>query len=128
QSHTVGIVVPDLANPFFAALVQRIEVLAAERDYQILLVDSNESEVQEAARIRALLARRIDGLIVAPARDSVGAFSGPGQPATPTVLVDRGFGLPGFDTIAADNIDACRQGTRHLLALGHRDIALLVSA
>jgi LacI family transcriptional regulator len=128
QTHTVGIVVPDLTNPFFATLVRRIEELAAERDYQILLVDSNEAEAQEAARIRALLARRIDGLIVVPARDEVSSVMARGRLLAPTVLVDRGFGLAGFDTIAADNIEACRRGTQHLLALGHRDIALLVSA
>jgi LacI family transcriptional regulator len=128
QTHTIGIVVPDLTNPFFAALVHRIEELAAERDYQILLVDSDETEAQQTSRIRALLARRIDGLIVVPTRDDVSAFAAKSHFATPTVLVDRGFGLAGFDTVAADNIEACRRGTQHLLELGHRDIALLVSA
>ena len=44
------------------------------------------------------------------------------------MLIDRGFGMAGFDTVAADNADAAWQGCRHLLELGHRDIALLVSA
>src|SRR5215831_17534681 len=47
-THTVGIVVPDLTNPFFAALVQHIEELAAESAYQILLVGSGEAESREA--------------------------------------------------------------------------------
>jgi LacI family transcriptional regulator len=128
QSRTVGIVVPDLTNPFFAQLVHRIEELAAERDYQILLVGSGEEESRELGRIRALLARRIDGLIVVPTRDEVSVLLAQGPPLPPTVLVDRGFGLAGFDTVAADNLDACRLGTRHLLELGHRDIALLASA
>jgi LacI family transcriptional regulator len=128
QSRTVGIVVPDLTNPFFAQLVHRIEALAAERDYQILLVGSEEEESRELGRVRALLARRIDGLIVVPTRDEVSALVAQGPLLPPTVLVDRGFGRAGFDTVAADNLEACRQGTRHLLELGHRDIALLISA
>jgi LacI family transcriptional regulator len=127
QSHTVGIVVPDLTNPFFAALVHRVEELAAMSGYQILLVDSSNDADREVARTRALLARRIDGLILAPTQDALPAVSAPGSNLAPTVLVDRGFGLAGFDTVAADNIDACYRGCRHLLQLGHRDIAMLVS-
>jgi LacI family transcriptional regulator len=127
ETRTIGIVVPDLTNPFFGAVVHRIEALAAGSDYQILLVSSNEDPAQEAARIRTLLDRRIDGLIVAPARDEVEAVSHPIGALPPTVLIDRGFGLAGFDTIAADNVDAALRGCRHLLELGHRDIALLAT-
>ncbi len=127
ETRTIGIVVPDLTNPFFGGLVHRIEELAAESDYQILLVSSNEDPKQEAARIRTLLDRRIDGLIVAPARDEVEAVSHPIGTLPPTVLVDRGFGLAGFDTIAADNAEAGYRGCKHLLELGHRDIAILAT-
>ena len=103
HTRTVGIVVPDLTNPFFAALVQRIEERAALDDYHILLVDSSHDAGREAARTRALLARRIDGLILAPTQDALPAVGGPGGGLPPTVLLDRGFGLAGFDTVAADN-------------------------
>lgn len=128
RTRTIGIVVPDLTNPFFGALVHRIEELAADGDYQILLVASDEDPAREAARIRALLARRIDGLIVMPTRDEVTYATGPGPRLPPTVLVDRGFGLAGFDTVGADNLEASYRGCRHLIELGHRDIALLASA
>jgi LacI family transcriptional regulator len=127
ETRTIGIVVPDLTNPFFGGLVHRIEELAAESDYQILLVSSNEDPKQEAARIRTLLDRRIDGMIVAPSRDEVEAVSHPIGALPPTVLVDRGFGLSGFDTIAADNAEAGYRGCKHLLELGHRDIAILAT-
>jgi LacI family transcriptional regulator len=127
ETRTIGVVVPDLTNPFFATIVHRIEELAAESDYQILLVSSNEDPKQEAARIRTLLDRRIDGLIVAPSRDEVEAVSHPIGALPPTVLIDRGFGLPGFDTIAADNFEAAHRGCKHLLELGHCDIAILAT-
>jgi LacI family transcriptional regulator len=127
QSLTVGIVVPDLTNPFFAALVHRIEELAAMSGYQILLVDSSNDPEREAARTRALLARQIDGLILVPTEDALPAADSPSTNFPPTVLVDRAVGLPGFDTVAADNAEACYRGCRHLLQLGHLDIALLVS-
>jgi LacI family transcriptional regulator len=127
ETRTIGIVIPDLTNPFFAALVHRIEELAAESDYQILLMSSNEDTEQEAHRVEVLLARQTDGLIISPARDDLSAFAASAADLPPTVLVDRGFGLPGFDTVAADNYDAAKRGCQHLLSLGHRDIVLVVS-
>jgi len=127
ETRTIGIVIPDLTNPFFAALVHRIEELAAEADYQILLMSSNEDTEQEAHRVDVLLARQTDGLIIAPARDDVSAFAASAADLPPTVLVDRGFGLAGFDTIAADNYDAAKRGCQHLISLGHTDIVLVVS-
>jgi len=107
--------------------VHRIEELAAESDYQILLMSSNEDTGQEAHRVEVLLARQTDGLIIAPARDDLSAFAKSAADLPPTVLVDRGFGLSGFDTVAADNLEAAKRGCQHLLSLGHRDIALVVS-
>jgi LacI family transcriptional regulator len=127
RTRSVGIVVPDLTNPFFAELVRRIEELAAQSEFQILLVDSNEVPAQEKARIRALLARRIDGLILVPTEDDVsGLLADRRHP--PTVLLDRGLDLAGFDTVGVDNVAAGHSGCRHLLELGHRDIVLLVTA
>ena len=126
RTRTVGIVVPDLTNPFFAELVREIEEVAARSGFQILLVDSNENATQEAARIRALLTRRIDGLILVPTTDEV-ASSAATHGAPPTILVDRGLELAGFDSVGTDNLEAGYLGCRHLLELGHHDIALLVT-
>lgn len=128
RSNTIGILMPDLTNPFFAALVHRLEDLAAEDGYQILLAGSNEEEAREADRLQTLLARRIDGLIMAPARDDTPALAAPGQGLPPTVLIDRGFGHAGFDAVAADNAAAVGEGCRHLIGLGHRDIAFVITS
>jgi LacI family transcriptional regulator len=128
RTDTVGIVVPDLTNPFFAALVHRLEDLAAEDGYQILLVGSNEDEAREEDRLQTLLSRQIDGLIMAPARDETAALRTQRTRLPPTVLMDRGFGHADFDTVTADNSDAAARGSAHLIALGHRDIAFVVTS
>jgi len=128
QTRTIGIVVPDLTNPFFGGLVHRIEGLAAEGDYQILLVGSKADGSQEADRVRALLARRIDGLIMVPARDDGASFAPLAAEMPPTVLVDRAFGLAGFDTVGADDAEAGHRGCGHLLQLGHRQITMLATS
>jgi LacI family transcriptional regulator len=127
RSHTIGIVVPDLTNPFFAALVHHLEDLAATDGYEILLASSNEDEAREMVRLQTLQSRRIDGLILAPARDDTSSLAKLQPPLPPTVLMDRGFEHDAFDTVAIDNAGAAHQGCRHLLDLGHRDIAFVVS-
>jgi LacI family transcriptional regulator len=128
RSNTIGVFVPDVTNPFFSALIHRLEDLAAEDGYQILLASSSEDERREGERLRTLLSRRIDGLIMAPARDETSALSQEGIHLPPAVLMDRGFGHPQFDTVASDNVAAVRNGCRHLIGLGHRDIAFVVTS
>jgi LacI family transcriptional regulator len=128
RTDTVGIVVPDLTNPFFAALVHRLEDLAAEDGYQILLCGSNEDEAREQDRLQTLLSRQIDGLVMAPARDETAALQANRARLPPTVLMDRGFGQIDFDTVTADNTDAAARGCAHLIGLGHRDIAFVVTS
>jgi LacI family transcriptional regulator len=127
-TRSVGIVVPNLANEFYAGLVRQWEMLASRDGFEILVVASGEDPGVEAKRTESVIARRIDGLLVVAAHDDFGAE--PGFPANlpPTVLVDRAFGHPAFDTVGSDNFEAGYRGTRHLLELGHRDITLLISS
>jgi len=128
ETRTVGIVVPDLGNEFFAGLVRQWEKLAPASGFEMLVVASGEDPVTEARRVESLIARRIDGLLVVASNDDFGA--GPDFLANlpPTVLVDRAFGHPHFDTVASDNFDAGYRGCRHLIELGHRDITFLISS
>lgn len=126
RSRSVGVVVPDLTNPFFSALVRSIEDRAARDGYEILLVDSNEESERETSRVRALLARRIDGLIIAPTRDDISGIE-LNRTAPPVVLIDRGLDAVGRDSVGVDNVAASRVGCEHLIALGHENIALLVT-
>lgn len=128
ETRTVGIVVPNLGNEFFAGLVRQWERIASQSGYEMLVVASGEDSETEARRIESLIARRIDGLLVVAAQDEFGSV--PGFPAglPPTVLVDRAFGHPLFDTVGSGNFDAGYRGARHLLELGHRDITLLISS
>ncbi|GGD94835.1 LacI family transcriptional regulator [Aureimonas endophytica] len=127
RTQSIGIVVPDLTNPFFSSFVQEIESLAAADRFQILLMSSQEDPEGEVDRIKALLARQVDGLIIAASRDDVAYGENSTFGGTPAVLVDRAFGAESFDTVATDNEAACRTGTAHLLELGHRDIAFLAT-
>jgi LacI family transcriptional regulator len=128
ETRTVGIVVPNLGNELFASLVREWERLASNSGYEMLVVASGEDSATEARRIESLIARRIDGLLVVAAEDDFGARSDFPKGLPPTVLVDRAFGHPEFDTVASGNFDAGYRGCQHLIQLGHRDIAMLISS
>lgn len=128
RTRIIGIVVPDIVNAFFSSFVQHLEGLAAGSGYQIILVSTNEDAAQERERMLALLSRRVDGLIVIPVGDAFETQADIRSEGVATVIVDRGCQLTGIDTIAADNLSAARDGTRHLIGLGHRDIAMVVSS
>jgi LacI family transcriptional regulator len=93
STRLVGMVVPDITNVFFAGLVQGVEALAERDGYDLLIVSSGEDAAKERRRVEALVARRIDGLIVVPASDDTmvapeGQTDGVRLP--PAVLIDRG--------------------------------------
>ncbi len=124
----VGMVVPDITNIFFAGLLQGVETLAERDGYDLLIVSTSEDTAKERRRVEALIARRIDGLIVVPASDdSMPSFrrGRDGSRLPPTVLLDRGADAPGFDTVRADCEAGGYAATRHLIDLGHREIAIL---
>jgi LacI family transcriptional regulator len=128
STRLVGMVVPDITNVFFASLVHGVEALAERDGYDLLIVSSSEDPAKERRRIEALVARRIDGLVVVPANDdSMAALKREADTARlpPAVLIDRGAEAPGFDTVRADCFAGGYTAVRHLVGLGHRDIAVL---
>jgi LacI family transcriptional regulator len=126
ETRTVGVVLPNLGNEFFAALVRQWERIASQSGYEIMVVASGEDPATEARRIESLIARRIDGLLVVAAHDDFAATPNFPRGLPPTVLVDRALGHPHFDTVGSNSFDAGYRGCRHLLELGHRDITLLI--
>jgi DNA-binding LacI/PurR family transcriptional regulator len=128
STRLLGMVVPDIANVFFASLVHGVEALAERDGYDLLIVSAGEDAAKERRRVEALIDRRIDGLIIVPvADDSMADFKrgAAGSRLPPAVLVDRGAGAPGFDTVCADCEAAGYAAARHLVDLGHRDLAVL---
>jgi len=127
RSRTIGVVVPDITMGLFPAIVRRLAKRAAFTDYQLILTDSQEDPAWERERVRALIRRKIDGLIVIPCRDDSPMLEDVRQSGIPTVLLDRVAEGTDFDHVLLDNAAAAREGTRHLISLGHRRILLLAS-
>jgi DNA-binding LacI/PurR family transcriptional regulator len=119
RSYAVGVVVPDLSNPFFTDVVSGVERVAAEEGYAVLLCDTRE--ISAAKHVETLRARLIDGLII----DAMGGTSLPEGVLDElnVVLVDEPSDRwPG---VASDAHAAGRLAAEHLLELGHRGIGFL---
>ncbi|MDZ7706721.1 MAG: LacI family DNA-binding transcriptional regulator [Trueperaceae bacterium] len=112
RSQTFGVVLPDLVNPFFTALLQAIERAARESGYGTLVAGGGGDGASEAAALDLLAEHRVDGLVWVPAGDP-GAI-----PQVPTVTVDRA--APDCDGVAADHDEAGRLVARHLRGAGRR--------
>ena len=126
KSKLVGLVVPSLSNAFFARMASEFERLAFAHGYEIAVIISDEDVAIERDRILTLLSRQLEGLIVYPASDeSVGGGLDP-QALPPTVVMDRGLGIAGVDSVGLKNEEAGRLVARELLSLGHRRIGVLL--
>jgi LacI family transcriptional regulator len=127
RSRTIGVVVPDITVGLFPAIIRRLAKRAAFSDYQLILTDSQEDPTWERERVRALIRRKIDALIVIPCRDDSPMLEDVRQSGIPTVLLDRVASDSDFDQVLLDNVAAAAEGTRHLISLGHRNVLLLAS-
>ncbi|MFB0835069.1 LacI family DNA-binding transcriptional regulator [Arthrobacter halodurans] len=125
RTHTLGLAISVLSNPYFGSLVNAIEKEATAAGYTIVLADTHDDPQSELRAVGSLLDRRIDGLLLAPAvGDGADSriLSVIRESKTPLVLIDRFVDFP-CDQFAPENHEPVRALTRHLLELGHRRIA-----
>lgn len=119
RSYAIGIIVPDLRNPFFAEVVSGAERVVAEAGYAVLLCETRE--IPRDRHIQTLLERQVDGIMV----DAVGGASLPAamlQDANLVLIDEPPNKWPG---VASDALGAGRLAAEHLLALGHRHFGFL---
>jgi len=122
---TIGLLVPNSLNPYFAELARGIEDYCERNGYCVILCNSDDNPDKQRSYLRVLLEKRIDGLIVASAGGDSGLAQGLTGVKTPMVIVDRGLEGVNADLVRIDHEYGAYLATRHLLELGHRDIATI---
>jgi LacI family transcriptional regulator len=123
KTNTIGVLVPNSSNPYFAELIRWIEDAAFQLGYNMILCNAHGGADKQAAYLRLLMEKRIDGLLlVASGADDEQALM-LRQEAVPIVQLERA--LPGLeaDVVYAGQEEGAWQATRHLIGLGHRAIA-----
>lgn len=120
KTDIIGLVVPDITNPFFAELAKQVEMLASAEGYSVLLANTHDDPDAEKQQIETLLGRLPAGLILVPVSNSLadGLAS-----RTRTVTVDRP--LSGHALVSVDNRQGGYLAADHLLSLGHRRLGYI---
>jgi LacI family transcriptional regulator len=121
RSGTIGLVLPDLTNPFFPQLAQSVMVAARDAGHDVLLIDTLGSKQAECQSIESLVRRGVEGLVWFPIDDTMPAELS--LNAVPTVVVDRS--LEGLDCVVADFESGGRMAAELVLAAGHRRIGIV---
>ena len=115
RSDTVGFVVPDLSNAFFARLMAALEAHCRERDLLLLTVASHEDPAIENVAVAKLLARGVDGLIIAPCQPHLAPALLKSRKRTPVVMFDRDYGTGLYPTVVSDNRQGSGEMARRML-------------
>lgn len=125
RSHTVGLSIAALTNPYFGSLVHAVEQALSDAGYVLIVGDSHDAAEPEKRVTDSLLDRQVDGMIVAPAAGSEhSTLPGIARTGTPLVLIDRMLDVD-CDQVGPENEASARMLTEHLLDLGHRRIAVV---
>ena len=129
RTGTLALIVPDVANPFFTAIVRAAEDVARRAGYRIILCDTRGDLRIEREVIEEMIAHRVEGIAIAPVSDrSKGHLLRLAKFGVPFVLVDRT--VPGIDVdaILGDSVGGAHQLVEHLISLGHRRIGFIVES
>lgn len=124
-SRAVGVVIPDLENPFFTAVVRGIEVVLHAAGYTLLLANSDEDATREREVMETLRADGVAGIIFVPINDARDAYTEVLAPPLQVVAVDRSPKHFRPDLVTVDNVAGTRGAVEHLFAMGHKEVALL---
>lgn len=125
RSRLVGVVLPDLANPVFAPILDGIATHLAGEGYSMLVADGGADEAQQTAIVGELIARRVDGLVLATARRQEPVLTVCLDAGVPTVLVNRMEDQLRAASVVSDDEGGMALAVEHLIGLGHRAIGHL---
>lgn len=122
---SLGVVLMDVADPFYSALTRAVEEVATDHGFLVFAGSSDEDVDRERKLALALCARRVDGLLVVPAGTDQRYLRAEVSAGTPVVFVDRPAVGVSADTVLVDNAGGVRAAVEHLASYGHRRIAFL---
>lgn len=123
RTATVGVVVLELANPFFAPMLSAIHAVAAKRGFLVVIGESSRDEEEERRYIEQFQQLRIAGIIVSPVTNKLDHLAAARANGTPVIVMARRW--EDGDYVSTDDVEGGRLAAEHLLKRGHRRIALI---
>jgi LacI family transcriptional regulator len=124
-THTVGVIIPDIANPFFGDLARSLEDHMFEAGYSAIICNSDGDVEKETRYLEVLLSKQVDGLLLVAASQPSDGLLDLVARGVPVVVVDRELGDINASQVMVANHEGGHLAGEHLLELGHRDIGVL---
>lgn len=125
KSRLVGVVLPDLANPVFAPILDGVGAALSRDGYSMLVAEGGADEARAVAIVEELIARRVDGLVLATVRRADPVLTVCLEANVPTVLVNRAEDHLRAATVVSDDVGGMHLAVEYLVSLGHRRIGHL---
>ena len=125
RSRTIGLVVLDVANPFFTDLARGVEDEASKAGFAVILCNSDDQERKEKRYLEVLEEHRVQGVLITPVAGAGSRLARLQRRGTPVVLVDSRSASRGQCSVAVDDVLGGDLAVSHLLATGHERIAYL---
>jgi LacI family transcriptional regulator len=128
RTNTIGLLIPDSANPFFAEVSRGVEDACFEEDYNVILCNSDDEQTKELEYLHVLLSKQVDGIILVSASGKGDTLEFVNDRGATVVAVDRAFDetfRDSVDSVLVDNESGGYEATRYLLDLGHTRIGCI---
>ena len=127
-SHSIGLIIPDIMNPFYTNIARGVEDVAHVHDYSLIIGNTDEDPEKEKKYLQLLESKQADGMIIAVTDCSHEYFHTLPIQKLALVGIDRSLIELGIDTVLVDNKVGARTAIEHLIGLGHRRIGLMTGA
>ncbi|KAA8885416.1 LacI family transcriptional regulator [Nocardia colli] len=124
-TRVLGLIIADIQNPFFTALARGVEDAASERDYSVVLANSDESLAKEQRYLEVAAAERMAGVVLAPASAANSRIGTLTDRGIPVVAIDRRLRSADVDSVTVNNQKAAKEAVEHLISAGCKRIAMI---
>lgn len=125
KTYEVGVIVPDISNPFFSALIKSLAGELRKKGYNFIVYDSDEDVTVERAAVKSFLEKHVDGLVIASVGQDFSHIQKIQESEIPYVIVDRCFDDLDADSVSVDNEKGAMLAVNHLIEAGHTRIAFI---
>src|SRR6185503_1734360 len=120
RAHLVGLIIPDIQNPFYAEIARGVEDAAYKSEYALLLCNSDENLEKERFYLDVMQAESVDGIVLPPFDETDSAVIELVKTGLPVVCVDRSLAKLKTDLVDVDNYQGALEAVRHLVDRGHK--------
>jgi LacI family transcriptional regulator len=125
KRHLLGLIIPDIQNPFFAEIARGVEDVAYANEFAVMLCNSDENQKKEQFYLDVMCAESVDGIILPPLSERDAAVLKLVESGLPIVTVDRSLTNASIDKVEVDNRRGAYEATEYLIKRGHKRIGLI---